>query len=81
MTDSRAIEFNKLNKGQPARLLSFGDMTKSFRARLYGLGLYPGVVLTLQHVAPLGCPVAIQVGSTLISVRRAEVKSLQLELI
>ena len=79
MGTNKLICFNTLHVGERAKLMSFGDLSKPLRLRLYGLGLHLGAELSLAHIAPLGCPVAIQVGNTLLSVRRGEMQSLQLE--
>jgi len=70
-----------LKIGERAQVLSFGKMPLSFRNRLYGLGLHQGVEFSLAHIAPLGCPVALQVGNTLLSVRLEEIKQVQLSIL
>lgn len=70
---------DSLRVGQSARITGFGEMDKSLRARLYGLGFHTGATVELAHIAPLGCPLAIKLGNGLISLRRTEAKHLKLE--
>lgn len=73
------ITIESMKIGSQARIVGFGLLSKSLRLRLYGLGLYQGATISLAHIAPLGCPVALQVGNTLLSLRVAEAQQLQLE--
>ena len=70
-----------LKIGDKAEIIGFGNLPKDFRRRLYGLGLYKGAEFSLAHIAPLGCPLAMQVGNTLLSLRFDEIKQLQLKII
>lgn len=40
--------------------------------KLIEMGCIPGERITLQHVAPLGCPFAFEVNGTLVSIRKSE---------
>jgi ferrous iron transport protein A len=59
-------------------LKGFGALPKGSIQRLYGLGLYRGAKLALKHKAPLGCPIAVDVNGTLISLRQSEFTQLEL---
>ena len=52
-----------------------------FQSRLYALGLYPGVVVDVLHVAPLGDPFQVRIGRTLISIREQEARQVEVETI
>lgn len=72
---------DSLKIGARAQVIGFGQMPLSFRNRLYGLGLHNGVEFSVAHIAPFGCPVALQVGNTLLSVRLEEMNQLQLNIL
>ena len=60
----------QLLKGETATISSFSD---DFLAlKLIEMGCIPGETITLQHVAPLGCPYAFEVNGTLVSLRKSE---------
>ncbi len=73
------ISIDALTIGDKGRIIGFGGLSSSLRHRLYGLGLYQGAELSIAHIAPFGCPIAIKVGDTLLSLRRDEIQQLQLE--
>lgn len=60
-----------LNNGQSATIKSI-NADQPAAPRLAALGLLPGVVVTVQQVAPLGDPFTISFGSNRISLRKAE---------
>lgn len=50
------------------------------KTRYLSLGLIPGSVFKVVRVAPLGCPLQIKVGSTLLSIRKAEAADVLVEI-
>ena len=48
--------------------------------RLLSLGIYPGVKLTLLRSAPLGDPLQIKVGQTLVSLRKCDAEIIEIAL-
>lgn len=60
----------QLLKGETATISSFADDTLALK--LIEMGCIPGEKITLQHVAPLGCPYAFEVNGTLVSLRKSE---------
>lgn len=60
----------QLIKGETATISSFSDDTLALK--LIEMGCIPGEKITLQHVAPLGCPYAFEVNGTLVSIRKSE---------
>ncbi len=50
-----------------------------FASRMYALGIVPGQVIELLHQAPLGDPVQIRVGLTLVSLRRKDAQVIRLQ--
>lgn len=67
--------------GQKAKLLAFGQTDFRYRQRLLAMGITRGTVITVIRIAPLGCPVQIQVRGTSLSLRREEARALLWELI
>lgn len=47
--------------------------------RLYALGIYPGVTLRLLRMAPMGDPLQVRVGGTLLSIRRQEAEAIEID--
>tara|TARA_B110000879_G_C11015160_1_gene448639 strand:- start:396 stop:659 length:264 start_codon:yes stop_codon:yes gene_type:complete len=73
------VTLNLFKVDEPLFVCGFGLLPKVFVQRMYGLGLRKGAHIILKHVAPLGCPIAIQVGNTLLSIRRSDFTQLELE--
>jgi ferrous iron transport protein A len=48
------------------------DEAADLKSRLLALGVIPGAILTVLHVAPFGDPMQIKIGSSLLSLRRNE---------
>lgn len=49
----------------------------STRKRLYNLGLYKGVIVTVIRFAPLGCPVEIKVKDFFLAIRVKDAKNVK----
>jgi ferrous iron transport protein A len=59
--------------GKSAIINGFTDNILALK--LIEMGCIPGEKITLQHVAPLGCPFAFEVNGTLVSIRKSEAQS------
>lgn len=59
-----------LPKGEEAVIMGFADDVLALK--LMEMGCLPGEKITLQHVAPLGCPYAFEVNGILLSLRKSE---------
>ncbi len=59
-----------LPKGEEAVITGFSDDVLALK--LMEMGCLPGEKITLQHVAPLGCPFAFEVNGVLLSLRKSE---------
>ena len=68
-----------LRLGDRARLVDFGLTDVVFRRRLLSLGVTRGVEIKMVRVAPLGCPVQIEVRGTSLTLRKIEASCLQWE--
>ena len=60
----------QLPKGGTATISGFSDDILALK--LIEMGCIPGEKITLQHIAPLGCPYAFEVNGTLVSLRKSE---------
>ncbi len=65
--------------GDRVRLLDFGQTDMLYRRRLLSLGITRGVELLVVRVAPLGCPVQVDVRGTSLALRKEEARYLQWE--
>jgi len=70
---------SELIVGQKARLLDFGDTPIRYRSRLLSLGLTKGTEVSVVRRAPLGCPVALAIRGTIITLRLEETTGLKWE--
>lgn len=68
-----------LNKGDRVRLVDFGDTPVTYRRRLLSLGITRGVEIHVVRVAPLGCPLHVDVRGTSLTLRRDEACLLEWE--
>lgn len=73
------ITLADLTLGDRARLLNFGQTCPLYRRRLLSLGMTRGVDILVVRVAPLGCPIQIEVRGTSIALRKEDAKHLQWE--
>ena len=61
------------------RLVGFGQTDELYRRRLLSLGVTRGVAIVVVRVAPLGCPVQVEVRGTALTLRKEEACHLQWE--
>ncbi|MBA2650598.1 MAG: ferrous iron transport protein A [Legionella sp.] len=66
-------------KGDKVRLVSFGATNIQYRRRLLSLGVTCGVEFEVIRVAPMGCPVQIEVRGISLTLRKEEAGQLILE--
>lgn len=68
------INLSQLRLGQEAIIQSVEN--QDIYLKLLDLGCLPGEKVKLAFVAPLGDPIAIQVSGSIISLRKADAKSI-----
>lgn len=68
----KTMHITELVKGDRVRLVDFGDTDSQYRRRLLSLGVTRGVELLIVRVAPLGCPVQVEVRGTSLTLRKEE---------
>lgn len=71
--ENRVKTLAQLLVGKSAVINGFTDNTLALK--LIEMGCIPGETITLQHIAPLGCPFAFEVNGTLVSIRKSEAQS------
>ena len=73
------MRITELVKGDRVRLVDFGETDVLYRRRLLSLGITRGVELLVVRVAPLGCPVQVEVRGTSLTLRKEEAGFLEWE--
>ncbi len=73
------IKITDLTPGDTIRLHSFGDTNAHYRRRLLSLGVTRGLDFSVIRIAPLGCPILIEVRGTSLTLRKEEAIHLVLE--
>lgn len=73
------LRITELEQGDKARLIGFGTTDIQYRRRLLSLGVTCGAELVVIRVAPLGCPVQIEIRGTALTLRKEEASQLLLE--
>jgi len=72
------MTLNNLPKVRPATIVGFSSGGPDV-SRFLSMGLVPGTAIQVLRVAPMGCPLQVKAGSTLLSIRRTEAESIQVE--
>lgn len=62
--------------GDKIRLLDFGKTPLQYRRRLLALGITRGIGLAVTRIAPLGCPIQVEVRGTMLALRKNEAEYL-----
>lgn len=73
------LTITDLVQNDRVRLVDFGQTGVFYRRKLLSLGLTRGVELRIIRVAPLGCPIQIEVRGTSLALRKEEACFLQWE--
>jgi ferrous iron transport protein A len=73
------IKITELTPGDKVRLIGFGTTDAQYRRRLLSLGVTSGTECSIVRVAPLGCPIQIEVRGTALTLRKEEANQLILE--
>lgn len=73
------ITISELTQGDRVRLLDFGQTDVPYRRKLLSLGITRGVEIQVIRIAPLGCPVQIEVRGTSLALRKEEACHLRWE--
>ena len=71
---------SKAESGDRCVVLEIAAEPAEMKSRLYALGVIPGCALQILRFAPLGDPMQVKVGSSFISIRRAEAEIIKVEI-
>ena len=66
------LKITDLVQGDRVRLVDFGQTALPYRRKLLSLGVTRGVELFVVRVAPMGCPVQVEVRGTSLALRKEE---------
>ena len=66
------MTLSQAKMGDLLRVVAVDSAQAEIGERLCALGIFPGVDLQLLHRAPLGDPLQVKAGRTLVSIRRRE---------
>jgi ferrous iron transport protein A len=72
------LKLSELKIGQSAEIVSFER--DDLKLRFYEMGCLPGEIVTLELIAPLGDPIAINIGGYLLSLRKQEAQYINVQL-
>ncbi len=73
------IGIAELVQGDHVRLIGFGKTENVYRRQLLSFGLTRGVDVLIVRIAPLGCPIQIEVCGVSLALRKEEACYLQWE--
>jgi len=77
---TETVTLDRLQFNQRALVSHVKSENSEVQCRLLTLGLYPGVQIEVLRQAPMGDPLQIRAGTTLMSIRRHEAKGIEVEL-
>ncbi|NUM30974.1 MAG: ferrous iron transport protein A [Bacteroidetes bacterium] len=69
------MKLSELKKGQTAEIISFDD--DELKVRFYEMGCLPGEKISLELIAPLGDPIAININGNLLSIRKQDASTIK----
>lgn len=80
-TVTSTYTLDKLIPRKKGQVLNVNSKNLEVQGRLLTLGLYPGVQIEVLRRAPLGDPLQVRAGSTLLSIRLHEAEGINVEVI
>ena len=73
------MTLDHLAEAARCRVVAAATTNPPLQSRLYALGLYPGVEVSVLRFAPAGDPIQLRVGTTLLSIRKQEAAEIVIE--
>ena len=70
---NKITRLSNLRKGESCVIESFTD--EQMKQKLLEMGCLPGETITVDRFAPLGCPMAISVSGSVLSIRIDEAET------
>jgi len=80
-TTTNTYTLDKLIAQQKGHVINVNSKNSEVQGRLLTLGLYPGVQIEVLRRAPMGDPLQVRAGSTLLSIRLHEAEGIDVEVI
>ena len=74
------MNLDELKIGDSARIVAVGG-EGALRCRLLDMGLIPKTNVRLQKIAPMGDPIEIQIRGYELTLRKADAKEIEVELL
>ena len=75
------LPLSELAFNQKAQVLEVNSDNSEVQCRLLTLGIYPGVAIEVLRKAPMGDPLQIRSGTTLMSIRLHEAAGIEVVLL
>ena len=69
------LTLSHANAGDQLTVLAIDASKADISERLYALGIFPGAALQVLRRAPLGDPLQVKAGQTLVSIRLQEAQA------
>lgn len=76
---SKITTLHDLSQRSLAEVSDLDTLDEDSRCRLLSLGIYPGVKIEVLRTAPMGDPLQVRSGSTLISIRKREARLIEVQ--
>jgi ferrous iron transport protein A len=77
MNKNKMLTLDKLLVGEEAIIMSFTN--NAVKLILLEMGCIPGEKISIERIAPLGDPIAINVSGYLLSMRKAEASAVEVK--
>ncbi|MGI6781887.1 MAG: FeoA family protein [Acholeplasmataceae bacterium] len=75
------LSLSKLKKGQMAKVVDIKTESRKLRQRFLDMGITKCVVVKVKSVAPFGSPITLELRDYELSVRKADLDNIIVELI
>ncbi len=73
------MHLGQATPGSRCRVTEIDNANPEILNRLYALGVFPGVTIEVLRYAPLGDPIQLKAGRTLLSIRKHEAEVIAIE--
>jgi ferrous iron transport protein A len=67
--------------GTIGRIASAESVSIELQSKLYALGIFPGVEIKVLRQAPLGDPLQVRVGPSLLSIRKRDAAFIDVDMV
>lgn len=76
-----AITLDNLKVGQKAKVVKINTTNPALKRRIMDMGIVKGVEVKIIKIAPLGDPVQIELRGYMLSVRKADLQKIEVEVL